>query len=91
MHPSFHRCSPSLFSPASDAPLPPVLNATALPPPVPDAVHQAPIARFDVLINAEKHGEGHKEVDGVEEGAHAVHVAAVHKCVVGKLQGNRLV
>ena len=43
-----------------------------------------------VLIHTKEHGEGHEEVDGVEQGAHGVHAAFVHKGVVGELQGRRV-
>jgi hypothetical protein len=38
-----------------------------------------------VFVDPEEHGEGHEEVDGVEQGTHAVHAALVHKRVVGEL------
>ncbi len=46
---------------------------------------QRPSFGSGVLVYAEEHGEGGKEVDGIEERAHGVHPAFVHKGVVGKL------
>ena len=74
--PSLDTRRPPLPPQASPPPLNP-WNATPLPP-LPQ-----------VFIHAEEHGEGHKEVDGIEEGADSVHAALVHKGVVRELQGQQ--
>eukprot|EP00967_Tisochrysis_lutea_P019000 scaffold21573_cov14-Tisochrysis_lutea.AAC.1 len=55
-------------------------------PPVQSHALQSPLlAAAHVLINPKEHWEGHKEVDGIEQGPHAVHTAFVHEGVMWEL------